>query len=145
MERIEIPECSAGGSPMNQRGYGHEGFVKTAPSTQIGWPLMKEDSGPARKTTAWPTSLGNPTRPSGASLDHVAAKSPPSRAVLSTSMAPGATQLTRMPLGASSIAADLVNISMPPLLAVYDTSRGNATLLHPDPMLIIAPPPVSFI
>src|SRR5579885_362717 len=96
IERIEIPECSASAERI-QSGYGHEGFVKTAPSTQMVWPLMKEDSGPARKTTAWPTSLGNPTRPSGASLDHVAAKSPPSRAVLSTSMAPGATQLTRMP------------------------------------------------
>ena len=65
--------------------------------------------------------------------------------VRSMSIAPGATQLTRMPSGPSSTAATFVSISMPPLLAVYATSRGNATLLQPDPMLTIAPRPAPHV
>ena len=60
-------------------------------------------------------------------------------------MAPGATQFTRMPYAPNSTAATFVNISMPPLLAVYATRFGNGTLLQPDPMLTMLPPPWSFM
>src|SRR5260370_32560235 len=100
---------------------------------------MNEALSLSRNSTAAATSSGVPMRRKGVRLDHDFAKSASSRFVRSVSMAPGATQLTRIPYGPNSNAADLVNISIPPLLAVYPERLGKGTLLHPDPMFTIAP------
>src|SRR5437763_15843156 len=100
---------------------------------------MKEAFSLRRNSTAAATSSGVPMRRDGVSLPQDFAKSANSDLVRSVSMAPGATQLTRMPNGPSSSAADFVNISIAPLLAVYEERFGNGTLLQPEPILTMAP------
>jgi hypothetical protein len=70
-----------------------------------------------------------------AGVVHLSGHGAPTQDQQSRRIAPGATQFTRMPNSASSMAATLVNCSMPPLLAVYETRRGNGCLLDPEPML----------
>ena len=53
--------------------WGQTGRVKSPPSTQMVWPVMKSASSLARKTTALPTSRGVPIRLRGVSFDQVPA------------------------------------------------------------------------
>src|SRR5882757_211591 len=100
---------------------------------------MNEAFSLSRNWTAEATSSGVPMRRSGVRRAQESAKPAISLFVRSVSIAPGATQFTRIPYGPNSNAADLVNISIPPLLAVYPERLGKGTLLQPDPIFTIAP------
>ena len=78
---------------------------------------MNRASSPARKRTASATSSGAPMRPRGASPARAARSSGVRKAVMSVSMAPGATQFTRMPEGPSSLARAFVSPITPALAA----------------------------
>ena len=74
------------------------------PSTIRLMPVMKLDRGEHRKYAASARSAGWPARPSG-TLATASAKGPGFLAVNGVSVMPGDNALTRMPSGASSIAA----------------------------------------
>ena len=69
---------------------------------------MKAALSPARKATAAATSSGVPSRPMGVWSARSARVSAPRTSTMSVWITPGATQLTRMLEGASSMARDRV-------------------------------------
>src|SRR6516164_27663 len=87
------------------------------PSTTRLWPVTNEARSDARYRTALPMSCGSPSRCSGirASMAWIACA--PRSASPSVRMLPGATALTVMPNGATSIAAVRMNPFMPALVA----------------------------
>ena len=81
---------------------------------------MKEAFSEATKTMVSAISSGRPSRFSGTPAAKAALRSselPAKRLSISVSMGPGATIFTRIPKGAPSNAADLVNPSTACLLA----------------------------
>ena len=88
------------------------------PSTVSTCPVIKSASSRSRNATAFATSSGDPSRPAGVWSTRDATVSSPSPFTMSVSMTPGATQLTRMWEGASSMASDRVS----PITAALDAA-----------------------
>ena len=84
---------------------------------------MNDAFSSARKLTAAAMSSGVPRRPSGVSCASWGSTSGGSAFSISVLMTPGATQLTRMPVGASSDARERVSAISAPLVAEYVTSQ----------------------
>src|SRR4051795_6132102 len=75
------------------------------PSTHSSAPVTKLLSSPPRNRAAAATSSGRPRRPSGISFVKASRMSAEIEANKAVSTGPGLTTLTRMPLGASSLAS----------------------------------------
>ena len=91
------------------------------PSTDSTCPVMNEASSEARNSTADAISSGVPARNSGVSSQIPAITVSSKQRVMSVSTKPGATQLTRMPLGATSFASDLVY----PITAAFEAELAR--------------------
>ena len=93
------------------------------PETLMVWPVTKAASSLARKQTAPGMSSGWPTRFIGMALTRAArifwprSSSPATAASSGVSVGPGQTELTVMPLRATSRATVLEKAMMPPLHA----------------------------
>ena len=72
------------------------------------WPVMYDEESDARKYTHSAISSAFPSLPSAMVSASESRVSCPRTFTISVSMTPGATQLTLIPLGASSAARDLV-------------------------------------
>src|SRR5690349_23999332 len=96
-----------------------------------------------RKQAALPMSSGVEKRPSGIverNFARISGVSSPMK-VLSNGVSPatGLMALTRTPSGASSTAIDLVAVTIQPLDALYQLSRGRGLTAAVDATLRIAP------
>ena len=112
---------------------------KNPPSTQSVCPVIKEASSDARKYTAAATSCGLPIRQSGVSSASASRVSLECMAFISVSMTPGATQLTRIPEGPSSLASAFVKPIRPDFVAEYGTSQEAPATPQIEDILTIAP------
>ena len=84
-------------------------FQRINPPSQVStWPVMKSASGEARNATAAAISAGVPSRPMGVCSASCGSSSGGNSSSISVWMTPGATQFTRMWLGASSAARERV-------------------------------------
>ena len=82
---------------------------KIKPPSQVSTcPVMKSALSEARNATAWAMSSGVPKRPMGVSCASWGSTSAGRASSISVRMTPGATQFTRMWVGASSAARDRV-------------------------------------
>jgi hypothetical protein len=75
----------------------HVGCTETPPSTTRSCPVIHSAIAEARNTQALPTSVGRPSRPSGAARRNRAMPSGQSRSRPSRQIRPGETLFTRMP------------------------------------------------
>src|SRR5690349_1700574 len=96
-----------------------------------------------RKQAALPMSSGVEKRPSGMvarNFSRISGVSSPMN-VLSRGVSPatGLMALTRMASGASSIAMDLVAVTIQPLLALYQLRRGRGLTAAVEATLRMAP------
>ena len=89
--------------------------------------------------TSEATSSGFPIRPAGISSVNSSRSSCEKHLFISVSIKPQVIALTRMPLGASSLARAFVKELMAPFEAEYATSVEAPTVPHMDEMLIIMP------
>jgi len=81
------------------------------------WPTMNFESSQARNSAAAAMSRGSPKRPIGVIPSICLRTSLGIGAVIGVSMNPGAMQLTRIPIGTTSRATDLVNEMIAPFAA----------------------------
>src|SRR6185436_19473239 len=105
-------EQVGGGRADARRSSGHERHPHTtAPEFgEMTWPVTYEAASEARNAIVAPISAGVESRRSGSDstysgVRHVSVRS-------AVSVAPGATELTRTPCGASSSASDFVSPTM---------------------------------
>src|SRR5699024_1185503 len=95
----------------------------------------------ARNTAAAATSSAVPTLPHGTAERNSSLSRSDRRAFMSVSMIPQETQLTRIPDGASSLAAAFVKPISAALEAEYAASHEAPTSPQTEEMLTIHPPP----
>src|SRR5680860_1109456 len=121
--------------------------ASTPPSMTNSAPVQKLDSSDARKVVICAISSGCPTRPSVASRARYGFGSNPSFAsdVMGVSIAPGWTELTRMPDGPGSNAAVLVRPRTANLLDTYAPVAAAPAMPLIDEKLTIEPPPADRI
>src|SRR5213078_3190799 len=115
-------------------------YMYSPPLTWTTWPVMYAAPSPARNRTTSATSRGVPIRLSGTSASSSARASGEIPAVISVSMSPGATALTRMDQCASSRAVAFVNPMRPALAAEQFACPALPMAPGVDPMLITRPP-----
>ena len=109
------------------------------PSTQSTCPVINEASSDERNCTAAATSSGVPARNNGVSSQMPDMTSASKQRVMSVSTNPGATQFTRMPLGATSLASAFVYPITAALEAEYATSQEPPVTPHMEEIFTIAP------
>ena len=101
--------------------------------------MIKEAASDARKDTAAAISSGVPSLLSGVSSASVSLIPGGSSSSISVSITPGATQLTRMPVGASSLASDRENPMSAAFVAEYALSQEAPRSPHIDETVIMHP------
>src|SRR5689334_8171594 len=110
------------------------------------WPVIYEASSDARNAKTAAISSDVPARPMGMWLSTSARafRSLIQALLMGVMIAPGATELTRMPRSAYSSASDFVRFSRPPLLIEYGTYFGLGIISCTLELLTMTPGPARF-
>src|SRR5580765_6990142 len=98
---------------------------------------MYDESGEARKTTAFATSSDEPERPIGI---HSGAALAPAASATGVAIGPQATTFIRMPSRLYSAATDRARLVRPAFAAPYAACSGLPALPVIEPTLTIVPP-----